>query len=405
MKAVTSAGKKRYAAKAGFTLALASSLLPEAVMAANPVDQIERLVREQQALQSSQSMQIQSLRQQLDSQAIENQTQDWLLAGSLAGILLMALMGAWLLARWPHWQLQSQARQAKRMQKAPQREKYSLPPEQLEAAFAASGLQSGEVIDHSGHGMVKRLVKQKKRHQKKLAERVSEPTPDSEWLIQLDELDSQFLADEALREYELKKTVGLISAEDDDGHTTQLEQSKAVGLDDVWHSLQEVPLVPEHPEAAKPETAKPDAANVDVSLEVQRVRKSLQERRKKRHLQAVAIAQSVVEEAEQSLDLEVPESEPITPSQPEPVCSQKTSEPTEELVLSYVQEQEQEPSDRYTPSVRSMTDAETRLALAHEFEKLGQMAEAAQLCEEVLASGSPEEQTKAQRFLRQMPGR
>jgi Tfp pilus assembly protein FimV len=247
---------------------------------------------------------------------------------------------------------------------------------------------------------------------------MSEPTPDSEWLAQLDELDSQFLAEDALREYELRKAVGLISEDDHRLQAAAAQQSQAAGVDDVWHSMEEVPLVSDDDEAAKLEAAKPELAHVDVSMEVQRVRKALHERRKTRHLQALTITESAAQESEQELDFQVCMAEPVAQTElahtqfeaviaaekPAEVCheiAEVAAEPNAERVLSYVQEH----ADRFSPSVRAMSDAETRLALAKEFEKLGQLDEAAQMCEEVLQSGSPEEQAKAQHYLRQLPGR
>jgi FimV-like protein len=346
--AVTSAGKKRDASKAGWLPVLAGMLMPALAQAeAKSMEQIEGLMREQQALQSSQSVQIQNLRQQLGSQALENRSQDWQLTGGLLSVLLVALMGAWLLARWPRWQ---QARQ-----------------------------------------------------QKKQA-RSAEPTPDSNWLVQIDDLDSRFLADDALREYELRKTVGLISEGDDAAQNSAVEKKKAAGVEDVWHSLEEVALADElEPDVAKPEpemkvdidldTAQPGAVNVDVSQEVQRVRKSLQERRKDRSLQTVTITQAAAQELGQTLGIEASASD-LTVN----ACAVDTS-------WSDAQEKSQDSFDGVSTSVRAMSDGETRLALAHEFEKLGAKDEAAQLFEEVLASGLPDEQARARRFLQQMPGR
>ena len=367
------------------------------------MEQIEGLMREPQALQSSQSVQIQNLRQQLGSQALENQTQDWQLTGGLLSVVLVALMGAWLLARWPRWQQarrqKKQARGAERTQTADHREKHALPQAQLDAAFVASGLQSGAEIDHGGQGIVRRLVQKTKRHQ-----RMSEPTPDSNWLVQLDDLDSRFLADDALREYELRKTVGLISEGDDAAQDSAVEKKKAAGVEDVWHSLEEVALADElEPDAAKPEpeikididldTAQPGAVNVDVSQEVQRVRKSLHERRKERSLQTVTITQDAAQEIEQKMGVEASATELIVHA------------PPVDTISSDVREESQDSLDCVSTSVRAMSDGETRLALAHEFEKLGAKDEAAQLFEEVLVSGLPDEQARAKRFLQQMPGR
>jgi FimV-like protein len=406
--AVTSAGNKRDASKAGWLPVLAGMLWPALAQAeAKSMEQIEGLMREQLALQSSQSVQIQNLRQQLGSQALENQTQDWQLTGGLLSVVLVALMGAWLLARWPRWQQarlqKKQARSAERTQTARHREKHSLPQAQLDAAFGvafvASGLHSGAEIDHGGQGIVRRLVRKTKRHQ-----RMSEPTPDSNWLVQIDDLDSRFLADDALREYELRKTVGLISEGDDAAQNSAVEKKKAAGVEDVWHSLEEVALADElEPDVAKPEpemkvdidldTAQPGAVNVDVSQEVQRVRKSLQERRKDRSLQTVTITQAAAQELGQTLGIEASASD-LTVN----ACAVDTS-------WSDAQEKSQDSFDGVSTSVRAMSDGETRLALAHEFEKLGAKDEAAQLFEEVLASGLPDEQARARRFLQQMPGR
>ena len=389
---------------------LAGMLLPALAQAeAKSMEQIEGLMREQQALQSSQSVQIQNLRQQLGSQALENQTQDWQLTGGLLSVVLVALMGAWLLARWPSWQQarrqKKQARGAERTQTADHREKHALPQAQLDAAFVASGLQSGAEIDHGGQGIVRRLVQKTKRHQ-----RMSEPTPDSNWLVQLDDLDSRFLADDALREYELRKTVGLISEGDDAAQDSAVEKKKAAGVEDVWHSLEEVALADElEPDAAKPEpeikididldTAQPGAVNVDVSQEVQRVRKSLHERRKDRRLQTVTITQPAAQEPGQTLCVEATATAVSTASDLTANAS------AVDTISSDVEEKNQDSLDCVSTSVRAMSDGETRLALAHEFEKLGAKDEAAQLFEEVLVSGLPDEQARAKRFLQQMPGR
>jgi FimV-like protein len=138
-----------------------------------------------------------------------------------------------------------------------------------------------------------------------------------------------------------------------------------------------------------------------VGLEVQRVRKALQQRRELRSLSSPpAHAQIPAQVQEQAAAM------------PEQTCAVEPAEITkpvppdelqeeQDLALSYVQE----PADHFSPSVRVMSDAETRLALAREFEKLGQMDEAAQLCEEVIASGSDEERKRAQKYLHQLPGR
>jgi hypothetical protein len=107
MKAVTSAGRKRYAAGLSLLSALASGLAPATAQtqqdganaAASPVEMMEQLMREQQAVHSRHALQIQNLRQQIDQQTVQNQAQDWLLASSLAGAMLMVLAGAWLLSR------------------------------------------------------------------------------------------------------------------------------------------------------------------------------------------------------------------------------------------------------------------------------------------------------------------
>lgn len=56
-------------------------------------------------------------------------------------------------------------------------------------------------------------------------------------------------------------------------------------------------------------------------------------------------------------------------------------------------------------SLPAHTEAETRLALGYEFQKLGQHDEAAQLYEEVLAMGSGIDQQRARQLLSALPGR
>lgn len=391
MKAVTSAGKPRDA-MAG--LVLVSGLSPHPALAGSHVDRVEQLMREQQALQASQFLQIQSLRQQIDQQALDNRTNDWQLASGLTLALLIVLIGAWLMARLPQWRQRRQVRGERLRVLAANTEKQPLPQKQLVTAFASSGWQGGADIDHSGQGIVKRMLRQKK-----YSRRLDAPVPDFEWLAQLDEQDSQSLADDALREYELRRTVGLTNAVDDDAQSAETKRRQTKSVDDVWQSMEEVPLEKAlDSDMVQAEEAKPHAANLDVSLEVQRVRKALLKRRKMRDLTAPMATENKVPEGERNLDFEAPIKQTDRPNN-------TLTEPAEGMRSSHEPRNEPETTDRYSPSVRTMSDAETRLALAHEFEKLGAIDEAAQLCEEVLASGSPEEQSKAQRFLRHLPGR
>jgi hypothetical protein len=421
MKAVTSAGRKRYAAGLSLLSALASGLAPATAQtqqdganaAASPVEMMEQLMREQQAVHSRHALQIQNLRQQIDQQTVQNQAQDWLLASSLAGAMLMVLAGAWLLSRWPQWQQARHQRQARRSERQAMQAAAALRTDLRSSIksseredFAVSGLHAGGEIDHSGPGMLARVLGQRKLRQK-----LSEPTPDALWLTQIDELDSHFLADDALREYELRKTVGLIPTSEEQAESVQAKsQASEQGLEAVWESMHEVPLAPVEAENA----AKPDAAVVDVSLEVQRVRKALEARRQRRASLIAESANAVAKEEDEPVV-----SEPVLALATEPVAKEESStqfaqielapEPearpvavdVDEMRVSYVQE----PSDTFSPSIRAMSDAETRLALAREFEKLGQFEEAAQLCEEVLASGDATEKFKARQVLSALPGR
>jgi hypothetical protein len=410
MKADISAGNKRYGVKLSFVAIVAGHAWPTLALAASPVDQIERLMSEQQALQSHHTQQLQSLRQQLDEQALVNQTQDWQLAGGFMAALLMALAAAWLFTRWPAWQ---QAWQARREAKAV--------PEPVPAIihrdaadFQSSGLAGGGVVDASGPGILANLVRKRKQLSSAKA-----PAVDSEWLAQLDELDSQFLADDALREYELRKTVGLSRDQDD---VLQQERAASKPCDQsaeaIWQAMQEVSL------DLDPAVSE-EAISVDVGAEVQRVRKALQERRHQRALHQLHNSEAnAAQELADHLDFEFPAPAPEESDETDsaqvaqvPELIQSAAEPSakptpeastpegalpaQELVLSYVQEV----PDSFSPSVRAMSDAETRLALAQEFEKLGQLDEAATLCEEVLATGTAAEQFRARQVLSSMPGR
>lgn len=390
-------------------------------------------MREQQDLQAQHANQIQSLRQQLDAQASLNQAQDWQMVGGLAGALLMALAVAWLLTRWPMWRhAWAEWRSAAAIKPRADLKEHNL------AAFQASSLGGGSQVDHSGPGMLAHLMRKRK-----IRRNLKAPDVHSGWLAQLDEPDSQMLADDALREYELRKTVGLSTREDEaPAKKPSPAQPPHESFEALWRTLQEVPLE---------QATEQEVVRVDVSTEVQRVRKTLQQRRQERVLGQIAgcskseggqeeaagidfvlpvhsatdhaatqaaciepfsaepakvasLSQPVIDlQDEPASKLAQPEPEPepcfieaVVDASPDPACA-----PDEELALSYVQEI----ADTFSPSVRAMSDAETRLALAQEFEKLGQLDEAAVLCEEVLTIGTVAEQFRARQYLSSLPGR
>ncbi len=449
MEAVTSAGKKRFAAIASLTVALASGLVPMAAWADFSVDQIERLMREQQALQNSHAQQLQTLREQFDAQANIHQAQDWQLVAGTAAAMLIALAVTWALARWTGWRRHLAANRPATAAPMPQVKTNDSDRENGDqvVAFEAhtliaggGGGGSGGRVDTSGAGWVAHVLRKRKAKLKpksKIKPKQSKPVQtqveDSEWIAQLDELDSHFWAVDALREYELRKTVGLDS-EDRLAPVTPAETQPATktatnnSVEAMWQAMQEVPLEPSHKDDLAPRLALssepvPQDALVDVGAEVQRVRKALHQRRHQRALgQLTSTSHSVLDAPEKRDGIDFAQLEHTAFEQDEtptakanyadmsvaaalrdarPTDQRRARAPTNDSSAS----DGADAASLFSPSVRSLSDAETRLALAQEFLKLGQHDGAALLCDEVLATGTAAEQFKAQKFLQSLPGR
>lgn len=463
MHAVTLAGgaPKARTSPSTWGLVLASGIWP--AMAQEPgsiektaaVDQLEQLMREQQSLQMRQTQQLQSIRQQIDEQERMNAQQDWQWVGSLALLLLLAISSAWLMRQWPQWQ---QARLARQQQRQQQREQAATaqmlrqaPAAEDAADVWADGYGDGGEIDHSGPGALENLlrrVKLKKALKRERRKAQSEPLSDlpagQGWLAVLDEPDSQWLADEAMREFELRRAVGLQpEPELPPASAKAAERQHAIDTESAWQAMQEISLA-ESPSALRDESSPVFTgeaagvgatveAGIDVSLEVQRVRSGLRARREQRNLTVLPAAEPMDEAttAQQTLRTDVECDIPV--SLPEETIAESAQAPAldrqalaaqradvaadlDALVTQHHSNSqamlgaEQPTSSRSgtsfsISSLPAHTEAETRLALGYEFQKLGQHDEAAQLYEEVLAMGSSIDQQRARQLLSALPGR
>ncbi len=457
MQAVMPAGSKRSISSAGPVSAWVGGVLlgamPGVVFSqeqaqspakASTIDQIELLLIEQQTLQLRQTQQLQGLRQQLDAQNRLNELQDWQWAGGLSALLILALVGVWFAAQWPAWQ---RARSSKQAQRNAQRVEAAtqdlLHPNKPGAD--ESRISAGVGMDLSGPGLIEQVLRWRK-----LKQTVKQSEAKAGWKASLEEPDSRLLADDAVREYELRKTVGL----QEELAAAEKRESKIeeVNVETAWQAMQEVPL-------EVPMEATSLESSWDVSVKVQRVRKALQQRRQERVLGEIAGNSSYPSSEEDvdsaALDFELPSDLPEAKPQKNQVGKDRTQNssapPSGEILLGLrdaqvPQPREPEPSvtvaadletslsalalpstpaiasspapfqdssssysqglwSSFSPSVRGMTHTETLLALAQEFEKLGQFDEAALLCEEVLNTGTVADQFRARQYLGSLPGR
>ncbi len=376
MPAVMSVRDPYRMVRKGVVLACSSHVLGAAqaqtTLFNSPLDQLESLLREQQSLQALQTNQLQALRQQLDDHAQLSSMQDMQWLGSLGLLIIVLLVLVWLSSRRVTWQMAWAARKERR---AAQRKMTMHAPAQRHTPWHedAEQIRGGSQIDHSGSGILAHVLRRRKAKQAKPAHPVL-----PSWKASIEDVDSQTLADEAVLEYELRKTVGLEEPETSALNTASQEtaampissaDAQSLLADTAWQAMQEVPL---------------NATMVDVGSEVQRIRSNLRLRREERQLTTVTAAE-FNEPAVSSTSC-------IEPSQP--VESPSKAAPAEpETVLFSMS------------SMPSATEAETRLALGYEFQKLGQLDEASLLYEEVLVIGSAVDQFRARQLLSALPGR
>jgi tetratricopeptide (TPR) repeat protein len=416
------------------------------------VDQLEQLMREQQSLQMRQTQQLQSIRQQIDEQERMNAQQDWQWVGSLALLLLLAVSSVWLMRQWPYWQ---QARLARQQQRQEEREQAATAqmlrqaqPHDEAADMGADWHGDGGEIDHSGPGALENLlrkVKLKKALKRERRKAQSKPLSDlpagQGWLAVLDEPDSQLLADEAMREFELRRAVGLQQEPElPPASAKAAERQHAIDTESAWQAMEEI-LLAESPSASHVENSSSISgesvgvgatveAGVDVSLEVQRVRRGLRARREQRKLTVLPAAEprdevattqqtlhagvqcdipvSLPEEAMAESALEAASDDQSVAAQAVDVAADLDALVTQHHSNSHAILGAAQHTSHTSFSISSLpahTEAETRLALGYEFQKLGQHDEAAQLYEEVLAMGSGIDQQRARQLLSALPGR
>lgn len=371
---------------------------PSLAQASAPVEQMERLMQLQQALQLQHAQQINHLQQQLQAQAQSHAAQDWQWVMAFAALLLGLAALAWLQARWPAWHARHrawwQADRAARISSS--------------ADFSQSHLGQGQRIDPSEMtrpGMLKRILK---RRAKGGSPSGMDTRTDSHWPkkdVAAQDDDSQLLADEALREFELRRTVGLLPEAEPEpldskksGRNSHAEHSQ---VEADWAAMQEVPLTSQASVAAAEPVAAPTLQ--DVSAEVQRVRKSLHRRRIQR-------------DQHSSVPVEVTEALGDTA----PACAIALTASTPAPPMDLIAPSEQVADDvaptpafcavnapielNFPASQRGLSEGEVRLALAQEFRRMGQIEEAALLCEEVLRQGGESEQRSARLLLGSLPG-
>lgn len=457
MQAVMPAGSKRSPTQVGPVSAWVGGVLlgamPGVVLCqeqaqstakASTIDQIELLLLEQQTLQLRQTQQLQGLRQQLDEQNRLNELQDWQWAGGLSALLILALVGVWFAAQWPAWQRARSSKQALRNAQRVEAATQDL-LRQGKPGADASRISAGGGIDHSGPGLIEQVLRWRK-----LKQAVKQSEAKAGWKASLEEPDSRLLADDAVREYELRKTVGL----QEELAAAEKRESKIeeVNVETAWQAMQEIPL-------EVPLEAPLVDSTSDVTVKVQRVRKTLQQRRQERVLGEIAgnasypSSEDDVDSAR--LDFELPSDLPEVKPQKNQVGKHRTQNssapPSGEILLGLRDAQLPQPREpelsvtvdadletslsalvppsaaalvsspaplqdssssyspglwsSFSPSVRGMTHTETLLALAQEFAKLGQFDEAAMLCEEVQNTGTVAEQFRARQYLGSLPGR
>ena len=481
MHAVTKAGRvpKVRVSSIHVVLTLASSITPARAQDGASsekkaaVNQLEQLMREQQGLQMRQTQQLQSIRQQLDEQARTNAEQDVQWAGGLALIVVVVLSGIWLAHKWSsqwsgkwaekqqHWRearlAKQQQRQAQRAQAATEQlMRFQSAPDEAEASSVEQVGRvggNGSEVDHSGPGVLghllrrthlRRALRKSRREENALHNDLPGATPAGEpkgpgWLAVLDEPDSQLLADEAVREFELRRAVGLQQEPELTPASAKAAQRQhAIDTESAWQAMEEISLIDSLP--AWESASGGQELGIDVSLEVQRVRSGLRARREQRNLTVMRAAEPVVTTADATIsvrpglvcdiELSLPDDEAtgtppdagvssapaVTSRVPLVVQPMLTIEPVEapQQRTAAALEKKATPQKDHVQyaadasfsvsSLPAQTEAETRLALGYEFQKLGQHDEAAQLYEEVLAIGSSIDQKRAQQLLHALPG-
>jgi hypothetical protein len=335
-----------------------------------PIDQIERLLQLQQAIQQQHAQQLSTLHLQLQGQERASAAQDWLWVMVCTLGLMGLAIALWLAKLW----------QMRRVGQASQESPAQAPlPGSL---FAPPGIDTAE----SAFGSLKRKAE----------------------VAQEDDWDSQMLADDALREFELRRTVGLIPDASAEPPTAQ--PAPDAHIEQAWADMEEMVL-----------ELDADTAAVDLSLEVQKVRKHLQLRRLERSQgtaqlasTASAAAQSVANDESQAPRAELlPEEDDLIIVAREPECAPdpKPEHPIAPLpaptspVLTFTQPNTSSAELIFPASQRGMSEMEVRLALAQEFRRLGQMEEAEQLCHEALHEGTAAEKHSARQLLESLPGR
>jgi FimV-like protein len=414
MQIITPAGVERNNAKIGTLLILALCVLcglrPISCLAqaSEQVEQIERLMQQQMQLQRQHAQQISGLQQQVQEQAVLNATQDWHWVMIFIAVLLSCMALGFLKSRWPMWL--AKCREALHHNKiANLAARDGALNRKPQADFSASHMGYGQSIDQSeltGPGMLARLLKRRAQHRSSL---VQDSQPDSPWSAPesvLDDADSQVLADEALREFELRRTVGLLpDTQPAVSEQQTANQESAHQMEAAWAAMEEVPLPSTDTNAASEPAS--GAALVNVSAEVQRVRKSLQQRRVQRDLDLTLPAPSEpiapeIQRPEQPsapaptpllTPIAIAQAEPRTPIQP----VQAEIAPNAASLLSPIE-------FSFPASQRNLSESEVRLALAQEFRRMGQIEEAATLAEEVISLGNESEQRSARLLLSSLPG-
>jgi tetratricopeptide (TPR) repeat protein len=450
MHAVTRSGRKPKARisphtwglilASGMTSALAQE--SSAGQKSSAIDQLEQLMREQQDLQIRQTQQLQSMRQQLGEQTQHHTTQDWQAVGIMALALLVTFAGT----RLKHWSATQRLLKFKKTNPQPTNALRELADdsanEQMHGTqppVPSSSLEdssSGHAIDHTGSGAIKQMLRntQRKKAAKRPHSAAAKNTPDQmpadpSWLAALDDMDSQWLADEAVREFELRRVVGLHEApEMPPASTRAAQQQHELDAEHAWQAMEEVFLSDLQaqavsnaeklrsadltPEPVTPEPVTPEMS-ADVSVEVSRVRQGLRERRERREqreqqakLQAAAQMPTALHEADCDIDIHsdadadtLGSTVEITP--PKQEITPAATLPSEELTFAPQLMQ----GNFSISSLPAQTENETRLALGYEFQKLGQLDEAAQLYEEVLAASSGIDRMRARQLLSTLPGR
>ena len=414
MHMVTPAGGERNAVKTRSPLAWAvvalcslHSTLCWAQTSAQ-VEQVERLIQQQMQLQRQHAQQISGLQQQLQQQAELNATQDWRWVMVFIAVLLSCMALGILKSRWLVWL--AKGRKVLHHYKTANLVAHKRAPSlKAQADFSASHVGHGQSIDQSEltrPGMLARLLKRRLQHRSSVAQ---DSQPDSQWSAPqsvLDDTDSQVLADEALREFELRRTVGLLP--DTPAVVSEQQtasQERAHQMEAAWAAMEEVPLTSADTNAASEQAS--GTAFVNVSAEVQRVRKSLQQRRVQRDLDLVIPAPSEPIVLEIQLPEQASSPAPASVLTPTAIAQAELGKPAPQVQAEVAPNTAPLPSSielSFPASQRNLSEGEVRLALAQEFRRMGQMEEAATLAEEVISQGNESERRSARLLLSSLPG-